>query len=270
MNDSVSVSVSPYPQSGLWPQLRRMVRVIRVVLYLLWGFILAFLLGAFWSPYRPVVLAAKQSWCRRFLRILGVELMVTGSRVEAPVFLVSNHVSWLDIPVIASQRHLYFLSKAEVGDWPLIGNLARAMGTLFIKRGSGESVRKAQEIASRLQQGHTVLVFPEGTTTDGSSLSRFFPQLFDAPLLAGVPVQPLAVRYLDSMGAPDPGLAFIGDDEFHDHLWAMLLRPKIRVRLHFCTPLDGEGMDRKALSVRAHERVEEQLTVDSGQLKARG
>jgi len=268
MNDSVSVS--PYPQSGLWPQLRRMVRVIRVVLYLLWGFILAFLLGAFWSPYRPVVLAAKQRWCRRFLRILGVELTVTGSRVEAPVFLVSNHVSWLDIPVIASQRHLYFLSKAEVGDWPLIGTLARAMGTLFIKRGSGESVRKAQEIASRLQQGHTVLVFPEGTTTDGSSLRRFFPQLFDAPLLAGVPVQPLAVRYLDSMGAPDPGLAFIGDDEFHHHLWAMLLRQKIRIRLHSCTPLDGEGMDRKALSVQAHGRVAEQLTVDSGQLKARG
>ena len=143
--------------------------------------------------------------------------------------------------MIASQRHLYFLSKAEVGDWPLIGTLARAMGTLFIKRGSGESVRKAQEIASRLQQGHTVLVFPEGTTTDGSSLRRFFPQLFDAPLLAGVPVQPLAVRYLDNMGAPDRGLAFIGDDEFHHHLWAMLLRQKIRVRMHFCTPLDGEG-----------------------------
>ena len=268
MNDSVSVS--PYPQSGLWPQLRRLWRVARIVLYLLWGFVLAFLLGAFWSPYRPVVLAAKQRWCRRFLRILGVELTVTGSRLEAPVFLVSNHVSWLDIPVIASQRHLYFLSKAEVGDWPLIGALARAMGTLFIKRGSGESVRKAREIAGRLQQGHTVLVFPEGTTTDGSSLRRFFPQLFDAPLLADVPVQPLAVCYLDSHGAPDQGMAFIGDDEFHHHLWAMLLRQKIRVRLHFCTPLDGGGMDRKALSVLAYGRVAEQLTVDSGQLTARG
>jgi len=257
MNDSVDIA--SYNESGLWPQLRRVGRVIRVVLYLLWGFVLAFLLGAFWSPYRPVVLSAKQRWCRRFLSILGVELTVTGSRVEAPVFLVSNHVSWLDIPVIASQRHLYFLSKAEVGDWPLIGTLARAMGTLFIKRGSGESVRKAQEIAGRLQQGHTVLVFPEGTTTDGSSLRRFFPQLFDAPLLAGVPVQPLAVRYLDSMGAPDRGLAFIGDDEFHHHLWAMMLRQKIRVRLHFCTPLEGEGMDRKQLCAQAYERLEGQL-----------
>ena len=260
MNHSASVCV--YSEGGLRLHLRRVPRVIRVVLYLLRGFVLAFLLGAFWSPYRPVVLAAKQRWCRHFLRILGVELTVTGSRVEAPVFLVSNHVSWLDIPVIASQRHLYFLSKAEVGDWPLIGTLARAMGTLFIKRGSGESVRKAQEIAGRLQ-GHTVLVFPEGTTTDGSSLRRFFPQLFDAPLLAGVPVQPLAVRYLDNMGAPDRGLAFIGDDEFHHHLWAMLLRQKIRVRLHFCTPLDGEGMDRKQLCAQAYERLEGQLKVQS-------
>jgi len=94
--------------------------------------------------------------------------------------------------------------------------------------------------------------------------------LFDAPLLAGVPVQPLAVRYLDSHGAPDQGMAFIGDDEFHHHLWAMLLRSTIRIRLHFCTPLDGEGMDRKALSAHAHGRVAEQLTVDSGQLTARG
>ena len=174
MNDSVSVS--PDIQSGLWPQLRRIFRVARIVLYLLWGFVLAFLLGAFWSPYRPGVLAAKQHWCRHFLRILGVELTVTGTAVETPVFLVSNHVSWLDIPLIASQRHLYFLSKAEVGDWPLIGTLARAMGTLFIKRGSGESSRKAREIGDRLKQGHTVLVFPEGTTTDGTGLG--------APLVA--------------------------------------------------------------------------------------
>jgi 1-acyl-sn-glycerol-3-phosphate acyltransferase len=262
MNDSVSVS--PYEGSGLWPQLRRMFRVARIVLYLLWGFVLAFLLGAFWSPYRPVVLAAKQRWCRRFLGILGVELTVTGSPVDAPVFLVSNHVSWLDIPLIASQRHLYFLSKAEVGDWPLIGTLARAMGTLFIKRGSGESGRKALEIADRLKRGHTVLVFPEGTTTDGTSLRRFFPQLFDAPLMADVPVQPLAVRYLDDSGAPDAAMAFIGDDEFHHHLWAMLLRSRIRVRLHFCDPVSAQGTDRKGLCEAAWEGIRKQLIIENG------
>ena len=262
MNDSVSVS--PDMQSGLWPQLRRVLRVARIVLYLLWGFVLAFLLGAFWSPYRPVVLAAKQRWCRHFLRILGVELTVTGNAVDAPVFLVSNHVSWLDIPLIASQRHLYFLSKAEVGDWPLIGTLARAMGTLFIKRGSGESSRKAREIGDRLKQGHTVLVFPEGTTTDGTGLRRFFPQLFDAPLMANVPVQPLAVRYLDDRGAPDAAMAFIGDDEFHHHLWAMLLRNRIRVRLHFCEPVSAQGTDRKALCEGAWEGIRKQLIIENG------
>ena len=266
MNDSVSVS--PYPQSGLWPQLRRLWRVARIVLYLLWGFVLAFLLGAFWSPYRPVVLAAKQRWCKRFLNILGVQLTVTGTPLDQPVFLVSNHVSWLDIPLIASQRHLYFLSKAEVGDWPLIGMLARAVGTLFIKRGSGESARKSQEIAERLKQGHTVLVFPEGTTTDGTGLRRFFPQLFDAPLIAQVPLQPLAIRYLDDDGAPDTAMAFIGDDEFHHHLWAMLLRNRIRVRLHFCEPVTASGMDRKGVCEVARRKVAEQLTVDSGQLTA--
>ena len=253
-----SVSIRADVNSGTWPQLRRLWRVLRIVVHLLWGFVLALLLGAFWAPQQPRVLAAKQRWCQRFLGILGAELTVTGDPREGSVFLVSNHVSWLDIPVIASQRHLYFLSKAEVGQWPLIGQLARAVGTLFIKRGSGESGSKAREIAGRLRQGHTVLVFPEGTTTDGGSLRRFFPQLFDAPLMSATPVQPLAVRYLDSMGAPDRAMAFIGDDEFHHHLWAMLLRREIRIRLHFCEVLEADG-NRKDLCDQARQRIAQQL-----------
>lgn len=252
-----SLAAQEQQQGGVWPQTRRLIRVGLIVLHLGWGFFLALILGAFWAPQQPRVLVAKQRWCQRFLRILGAELTVTGTPLGGSVFLVSNHVSWLDIPVIASQRHLYFLSKAEVGDWPLIGQLARAVGTLFIKRGNGESGSKAGEIAARLQQGHTVLVFPEGTTTDGSSLRRFFPQLFDAPLLAATPVQPLAIRYLDSMGAPDTAMAFIGDDEFHHHLWAMLLRRELRIRLHFCEPLEAEG-DRKELCEQARERIAQQ------------
>ena len=247
-------------QGGIWPQARRLIRVALIVLHLAWGFFLALVLGAFWAPQQPRVLVAKQRWCQRFLHILGAELTVTGTPQQGSVFLVSNHVSWLDIPVIASQRHLYFLSKAEVGEWPLIGQLARAVGTLFIKRGSGESGGKAREIATRLQQGHTVLVFPEGTTTDGTGLRRFFPQLFDAPLLASTSVQPLAIRYLDGMGAPDQAMAFIGDDEFHHHLWAMLLRREVRIRLHFCETLPAEG-DRKGLCDRARDSIGEQLKV---------
>lgn len=253
-----SVSIIADVDNGPWPQLRRVWRVSRIVIHLLWGFMLALLLGAFWWPQQPRVLAAKQRWCQRFLRILGAELTVTGTPLGGSVFLVGNHVSWLDIPVIASQRHLYFLSKAEVGEWPLIGLLARAVGTLFIKRGSGESGGKAREIASRLQQGHTVLVFPEGTTTDGTGLRRFFAQLFDAPLLASTPVQPLAIRYLDGMGAPDTAMAFIGDDEFHHHLWGMLLRRELRIRLHFCEPLEADR-DRKGLCEQARERISQQL-----------
>jgi len=253
-----SLAAQQQALGGTWPQIRRVMRVALIVVHLAWGFLLALCLGAFWAPQQPRVLAAKQRWCQRFLRILGTELTVTGSPEGGNVFLVSNHVSWLDIPVIASQRHLYFLSKAEVGEWPLIGSLARAVGTLFIKRGSGESGNKAREIAARLQLGHTVLVFPEGTTTDGTSLRRFFPQLFDAPLQADIPVQPLAIRYLDSMGAPDPAMAFIGEDEFHHHLWAMLLRREVRIRLHFCEPLRVDG-DRKALCEQARERISQQL-----------
>ncbi len=231
-------------------ELRRLWRLLRVLIHILYGLLLALLIGAFWQPYRPLVQKATRHWLRGLLEILAVRMEVLGQPLPGTVFLVSNHVSWLDIPLIGVQRPVHFLSKAEVRDWPLIGLLAQAVGTLFIRRGSGESQRKSEEIADHLRLGRTVLIFPEGTTTDGRMVRRFFPQLFAAPLLATVPVQPLALRYLDELGEADGELAFIDDDAFHLHLWKMLRRDQIRVRLCWGTPLVADS-DREQLARRA-------------------
>jgi 1-acyl-sn-glycerol-3-phosphate acyltransferase len=146
-------------------------------------------------------------------------------------FYVSNHISWLDIPVIGAAQNVHFLSKAEVRDWPLIGQLASAAGTLYIRRGSGESGSKAAELAGYLAQGRPVLVFPEGTTSNGRQLRRFFPALFCAPALAQVATQPLALRYLDAHGGVDERPAFVGDDTFQAHLWRLLRCDRLRVQL---------------------------------------
>ncbi|HAS29135.1 MAG TPA: 1-acyl-sn-glycerol-3-phosphate acyltransferase, partial [Alcanivorax sp.] len=90
-------------------------------MHLLGGVLEAIWLRAGRDPHRVVILNAKRRWCLRFLTILGVELRVQGPLRAGPVLLVSNHVSWLDIPVIAAARPCYFLSKAEVAEWPLIG-----------------------------------------------------------------------------------------------------------------------------------------------------
>ncbi|MBF5057887.1 1-acyl-sn-glycerol-3-phosphate acyltransferase [Alcanivorax sp. 521-1] len=214
---------------------RRLWRALRIIGHLIAGVAEAAWRRAARDPHRPEILLAKQRWCLRLLAIMGVELRVHGALRGGPVFLVANHVSWLDIPVIAAARPCHFLSKAEVARWPVIGWLARSVGTLFIRRGAGESRAKAGEIREHLALGRGILVFPEGTTTDGTAVRRFFPRLFAAA--EDAPVQTVAVRYRDAAGQVDRSLAFIDDDELHHHLWRLLGRERIVVDLTFGPPV---------------------------------
>lgn len=231
-NNGLSDFLEP-SQSALWPQLRRLYRLSRVMIHIVDGLCMGLLLRAYWQPNAPRVRLAVQRWQRRLLDILHVHVTVFGEPDETARFLVSNHISWLDIPVIGAVHNVHFLSKAEVRDWPLIGALANAAGTLYIRRGGGESRRKAGELAAHLSQDRNVLVFPEGTTTNGRSLRRFFPALFRAPLLSGVAIQPVTIRYLLGSGEVDEASAFIGDDTFQGHLWRLLRRDNVRVELHW-------------------------------------
>lgn len=226
---------------GVGGELRRGYRLVRVLVHILYGLLLALLLGAYWQPQAPRVRRAAQRWQQALLGILSVNVEVVGEPNAQARFLVSNHISWLDIPVIGAAQNVHFLSKAEVRDWPLIGLLASAAGTLYIRRGSGESRNKAEELAGYLAQGRRVLVFPEGTTTTGQQLRRFFPALFRAPVSAQVVTQPLAVRYLDAQGRVDEQPAFIGADTFQGHLWRLLRRDCIRVQLLWLPSLPPGG-----------------------------
>jgi 1-acyl-sn-glycerol-3-phosphate acyltransferase len=93
---------------------------------------------------------------------------------------VSNHVSWTDIPLLGALQPLSFLSKAEVRDWPVAGWLAHKGGTQFIRRGAGDSSQVGQQLTRHLQQGHHLLIFPEGTTTDGLALRTFHGRLLSS------------------------------------------------------------------------------------------
>ena len=245
-------------RDGLMIDLRRYWRAARILAHIGYGLFLALILLAFWRPHSRLVRAAAGRWQQRLLAILAVDVEVIGQPDARARFLVSNHVSWLDIPLIGAQRDVYFLSKAEVRDWPLIGGLAVAAGTLFIRRGAGESRQKAKELAGHLDAGRTVLVFPEGTTSDGRQLKRFFAQLFAAPVLAGQSVQPVLVQYLDARGSVDPEPAFIGDDEFTAHLWNLLRRDLVRARLIFLPSLPV-GDDPEHLCLQARESIERAL-----------
>lgn len=169
-------------------------------------------------------------------RCLGLDIHQHGSPSDDTVLFVSNHISWSDIPILGSLAPIRFLSKAEVGQWPLIGWLARQADTLFIRRGGGQARRVRDRIIETLQAGENVLVYPEGTTSAGLSVLTFHGLLLKAALQSKTPVQPVTIAYRRD-GRPDHLAPFIGDDEFHSHLLRMLREPSARVDVVFHTPV---------------------------------
>lgn len=196
-----------------------------------------------------------QWWLRGVCRILRVRIVVRGTPADGSL-LAANHISWLDIPALASVWYGTFLSKAEVAKWPVIGWLVRRSGTLLIRRGSVDSLHRATDaIRHRLERGDGICIFPEGTTTNGRSVRRFRPRLFESAIRAGAPVQPVALRYLGPDGRRHPHAPFIGEDAFLPHLLRLLRGPAITVEVTCLPPLRPDGHTAAGLAVQAHRRV---------------
>ena len=192
-------------------------------------------------------------WHARLCRAVGLRIEVTGEPASNAL-LAANHVSWLDIPVLGSRDRIDFLAKAEVGNWPLIGWMARVAGTLFITRGGNRTGDLISSIGDRLRTGKQVAVFPEGTTTDGSRLQRFHPRLFGAGQLGGVWVQPVALQY-GTGPTPDRVAPFVGDDALLPHLIRVIRHPDLRVGVRFLAPLDGGALTRRQIAEHCHGAI---------------
>lgn len=192
---------------------------------------------------------------RALVACLPIRVQVHGQLPEQSVLWLSNHVSWCDIPLLGALLPLTFLSKAEVRAWPLAGWLATQAGTLFIQRGSGDSQQIGAQIDLHLQAGRALLLFPEGTTTDGQSLRTFHGRLLGGVIEQQRAVQPVAIRYWRE-GAVDVQAAFIGDDDLLSHLRRLLSAPAAEVEIHLLPlllPLPEEN--RNQLARRAQHAV---------------
>lgn len=240
---------------------RRLSRLFLLVLHLALGAVLTLLFTRAHQPAPGPVFDAVAGWWRaRIARVMGLRIIMRGRPVDGPALLVANHISWLDIPVLGWIPSISFLSKSEVRAWPLIGWVAARGGTLFIRRGSrGGADNAAEQITWHLIRGRKVLLFPEGTTTDGSAVRAFHPRLFAAAVLAGVPIQPVALRYTvpqgQARGTPHPTMPFIGDDTFPTHLWRVLAEPRTIVEVEYLPVVPVHGQDRKALAQTARESI---------------
>jgi 1-acyl-sn-glycerol-3-phosphate acyltransferase len=153
---------------------------------------------------------------------------------------------------------LSFLSKAEVRTWPVAGWLAAKAGSLFIRRGSGDSQLIRKQMTRHLEQHHPLLMFPEGTTTDGRSLRTFHGRLLASAIDADVSLQPVAIRYLRD-GQVDSLAPFIGDDDLLSHLMRLFANDQGDVEIHLLKPIACAGQERAALAYQAQQAVQKAL-----------
>jgi len=200
------------------------------------------------------------AWANRLMRILKIKLRVTGSPPVGGAVLVANHVSWLDIHVLHSLLPARFVSKAEVRNWPLLGQLAMAAGTLFITREKkSDAIRVNKEMAAELLAGECLAFFPEGTTSDGQALRGFFPSLFQPAVEAECPVVPACIRYRDLHGKPCLEAAYHGDMTLLESFWRIAKLPGLVVEITFLPALASQGLHRRELAKQAENAIREGL-----------
>lgn len=250
---------------------RRVVRLIAVI-----GWIGCGLLLVCWVQLMQWLLPARVDrqrqkltrwWMRNLIRILPLQIRVTGAPVSGTALWVSNHVSWLDIVVLGAQAPVHFLSKAEVRNWPVIGWLASAAGTCFIQRGQGTSSTIQDQLSGILAADRSLVIFAEGTTTAGDRVRTFHGRLLAAAIESQVPTQPVAVAYRQA-GARDTVAPFIDDDEFSQHLWRLLGSRDINVDIHFLPVLDSTSLNRNQLARSAHASVCQALELEGGKIES--
>lgn len=192
-------------------------------------------------------------WYRQLTPMLGLKVQAQGLPANQAL-LVSNHISWLDVPVLGSLAPMTFLSKAEVRQWPIIGWMSAQIGTLFIKRGGHQTSELIDHITATVREQQPVVIFPEGTTSDGHLLRRFHPRLLAAAQQPHIDVQPVAIRYGTNTN-PDPTAPFIDDDTLIAHLWHILCQSQIEVEVRFLEAIVTADIDRRTLASACETQI---------------
>ncbi len=204
------------------------------------------------------------TWARVVLWIMGIRVRVEGKPPSGGFFLVANHLSYVDIPVLLAHLNGRFLAKSEIASWPVLGFLARATGTLFVDRSRKRDLtRVISEVTALIHRGPGVIVFPEATSTDGAAIHGFKPSLFEVPARLGLDVSCAALHYANPPGVRPAweSVCWWGDAEFAPHFWEFLKLRRTDATVTFgpapVAAVGPEGpRDRKALSEAARAVIE--------------
>jgi len=274
MAESERRAARDFAEARSFSQWRQVRAARRVLLLLLWTLLCI--------PIQAIAIRGATLWGRRpcitiarayhsvNCRIAGIRVRVLGSPAttpDRPVVFVSNHTSWADILVLGGVLEACFVSKAEIASWPLVRTVARLGRTVFVSRRRSATLKERDELAERLAAGDSIILFPEGTTSDGSRVLPFRSALLGmvetGPEARHPPlVQPVSVVFdrLDGLpiGRKDRAhFAWYGAMDFADHAWVLLSRRSSRVSVFLHPPLDPRQFpSRKALAEAAYAAVD--------------
>ena len=202
--------------------------------------------------------ALVKRWSGRLLRILAVDARVEGEfgGHGGNVLVVANHISWLDIFVLNAVHPVRFVAKSELARWPVVSQMIRGAGTVFIERERRRDTHRVNhQLARVLAGGDVVAIFPEGTTTDGTDVLPFKSSLLQPIVEAQGHVQPVAIRYRTPDGAISQAPAYVGDTSFAASFWTVCGERRITVHLHAQPALPARVGHRRELARAAEASI---------------
>ena len=250
----------------MWRTLRYRTRFSAVILWSLFVFGLYMLcwpfLGFNRQRYRPLRRRLFKFWGRVCCALLGMRLTVQGPVPRPPFILVVNHLSYVDIVLLARLTGTVYIAKSDMADWPLMGSMMRAMHMMFINRVSGrDALRVIDRVKEELKHKDALTIFPEGICSSGATIGPYFPALFEAAAQAKQPVHVAAIHY-----ATPPGKAAAGDDvvwwrwePVAGHLTRFLRLPYFETLIRFAAE-PVPPTDRKTMARTAHAKALEIFT----------
>ncbi|HET7126275.1 MAG TPA: lysophospholipid acyltransferase family protein [Lysobacter sp.] len=253
---------APAARRDPWRPLRYALRTPWLLLHVLVFLPLVLLLISL--PIRRLRLASGErlehrlirAWQGGLMRVFGFRVRSRGTPLPGATVFVANHVSWIDIVALHSQRMMGFVAKREIRGWPLVGWLATRGETIYHQRGDQASLGGVlHEMLARLRAGRSVGVFPEGRTRDGREIGPFHARIFLAAVESGVPVQPVALRY-GAEASAQAEVAFAPGESFFANFLRLLGDPARDAEVRFLEPIEPGAVDgRRRIAEEARERI---------------
>ncbi|MBL6764121.1 MAG: 1-acyl-sn-glycerol-3-phosphate acyltransferase [Verrucomicrobiae bacterium] len=232
---------------------RRLILVLRAVVSAFWNYFVNIVLPGHRGK-RPRLVEWSAKVARDFVHAFDIKVTVKGT-LPTQGIIASNHLSYLDIPLLASIAPMNFVSKQEVKYWPVFGWFGILAGTLFLRRNSkSHAVEVARQFEDVVGSGVLLTLFPEGTSTDGSYVKPFHSTLFEPAARLGWPATPVWIKYSVGRGTVERDICFVGDMMFLPHFLRLLCLDGIEASVVIGEPMPG-NLNRKDLAKGLHRQV---------------